>query len=331
MDRSILSRPEYDFLQTNRRLRKNVVLLGLGGSHAYGTNIEGSDVDIRGVATRSAYDICTGYDFEEIVNNETDTTIYSFDKMLRLLAECNPNCIEILGLRKEDYFLMSPVGKQLLLNKSMFLSKNCIHTFGGYATQQLYRLRQKTLDALSPDEYNRHIVKTIEGMKDHLENSWHIPAENISVVPASDGLKISIADLSEVPIDDFYGMCNEIANVIRTYNKNSKRNEHAMAHAKVHKHAMHLLRLYMMAIDILEKKEIITYRENEHDLLMAIRNGEFTDSTTGMMTTDFWDLLSKYETKFNQAKEITTLPDKPDESAIKDFQNDINSWIIIHR
>lgn len=329
MDKSILDRPEYSFLQSDRRLGKSVILLGLGGSYAYGTNIEGSDIDIRGVATRSAYDICTNYDFEEVVNNGTDSTIYSFDKMLRLLSECNPNCIEILGLRNEDYFKVSSVGKQLLLNKEMFLSKNCIHTFGGYATQQLYRLRQKTLDALSPDEYNKHIVKTIEGMKDHLENSWHIPPEKISVASDPDGLKINITDLMNVPADDFYGMCNEIANVIRTYNKNSKRNEHAMAHAKVHKHAMHLLRLHMMAIDILEKKEIITYREKEHDLLMAIRNGEFTDSETGMMTKDFWSLLDEYEVKFNKAKETTTLPEKPDETAIKDFQNEINSWIVV--
>ena len=168
-------------------------------------------------------------------------------------------------------------------------------------------------------------------MKDHLENSWHIPAEKISVKSTPEGLKIDITDLLDVSLEDFYGMSNEIANVIRTYYKNSKRNQQAMTHAKVHKHAMHLLRLYMMAIDILEKHQIITYREVEHDLLMTIRNGGFTDPRSGMMTKDFWDLLEEYEAKFNKAKETTTLPDRPDESVIKDLQYSVNSWIVNHQ
>ena len=41
--------PEYEFLRTNKRLGSRVMLLGLGGSYAYGTNNENSDIDLRGV------------------------------------------------------------------------------------------------------------------------------------------------------------------------------------------------------------------------------------------------------------------------------------------
>ncbi len=47
---------------------------------------------------------------------------------------------------------------------------------------------------------------------------------------------------------------------------------------KLKKHAMHLVRLYHMAFDILERKQIVTYREEDHDLLMVIRNGEYLNS-----------------------------------------------------
>lgn len=40
---------------------------------------------------------------------------------------------------------------------------------------------------------------------------------------------------------------------------------------------MHLIRLYMMCLDILERKEIVTFRAKEHELLMSIRNGEYLD------------------------------------------------------
>lgn len=324
---NILDKKEYKFLETDERLGKRIILLGYGGSHAYGTNIETSDVDIRGVCLRSTENILLGKDFEVVTNNVIDTAIYTFDKMLNLLSECNPNCIEILGLRKQDYFIITDIGQALLDNKDLFISKKCINTFGGYATQQLYRLRQKTLDALTPEEYRDHIIKTINGMKDHLENSWHIPVDRVDIVSTDEGLKINLKEINNVSLDDYYGLQNEISNVIRTYYKNSTRNKKAMEHNKINKHAMHLLRLYMMAIDLLKSGEIITYRTEEHDLLMDIRNGKYSNED-GMMNKDFWNLLSEYEVKFDEAKKTSKLPDNPDYDGIDKFRFKINKFIV---
>ena len=93
-----LNTEDYNFLNTNPYLN-NIILLGMGGSYAYGTNIETSDIDIRGIATNSADEILLGMDFEQVVDVNTDTTIYSFNKMIDLLSKTNPNTIEILGLR----------------------------------------------------------------------------------------------------------------------------------------------------------------------------------------------------------------------------------------
>ena len=48
--KALLSLPEYEFLKTDPNLRQGVCLLGLAGSHAYGTNVPTSDIDIRGIA-----------------------------------------------------------------------------------------------------------------------------------------------------------------------------------------------------------------------------------------------------------------------------------------
>ena len=45
-----LNSTEYSFLRENEHLGKNIILLGLGGSHAYGTNTDLSDLDVRGIA-----------------------------------------------------------------------------------------------------------------------------------------------------------------------------------------------------------------------------------------------------------------------------------------
>lgn len=122
-----LKNSKYNFLRTNPHLGCNIILLGLGGSHAYGTSIEGSDLDIRGIALNSSREILLGQDFGQVSGSEnTDVCVYSFNKMIRLLAECNPNCIEILGLKPEYYLYVSPVGNLLLENKNVF----CLQELG---------------------------------------------------------------------------------------------------------------------------------------------------------------------------------------------------------
>lgn len=58
---------EYNFLRENEHLGKNIILLGFGGSHAYGTNTETSDLDIRGIATNRKEEILSNIRFEQLV------------------------------------------------------------------------------------------------------------------------------------------------------------------------------------------------------------------------------------------------------------------------
>lgn len=43
----------------------------------------------------------------------------------------------------------------------------------------------------------------------------------------------------------------------------------------MNKHAMHLIRLYLLCLDILEKEDIVTYRGDDLPLLMSIRKGDY--------------------------------------------------------
>ena len=90
---------------------------------------------------------------------------------------------------------------------------------------------------------------------------------------------------------------------------------------------MHLLRLYMMCIDILEKGEIITYREKEHDLLMKIRNKEYLNED-GQPTAEFFELIDTYEKRMKYAAENTELPDKPDYKRINEFVMGVNERMV---
>ena len=92
--KALMNTSEYDFLRTNERLGDRIMLLGLGGSYAYGTNNEGSDIDFRGVTLMMPSDLLGLTEFEQYEDDHTDTVIYGFNKLVKLLLECNPNTCE---------------------------------------------------------------------------------------------------------------------------------------------------------------------------------------------------------------------------------------------
>ena len=140
--RALLDTKEYEFLKTNPRLEDRIMLLGLGGSYAYGTNCGTSDIDFRGITLNLPSDLLGLTEFEQYEDLHTDTVVYSFNKIVKLLLECNPNTIEILGLDEKQYLILPPLGRELLENRGMFLSKRAAKSFGGYASAQLRRLAE---------------------------------------------------------------------------------------------------------------------------------------------------------------------------------------------
>lgn len=130
------------FIDNNEHLKNHIGFLCIYGSNAHGTAIEGSDLDIRGFATPSTKDILLCEDFEQVQTPfPDDVVIYSSNKFIRLLSNSNPNVIEWLGLKPEHYLQINDAGKLLLDNKKLFLSRDCIFTFGGYAKSQWRKLR----------------------------------------------------------------------------------------------------------------------------------------------------------------------------------------------
>ena len=336
--KEILKTPEYEFLKTNPHLGDNIILLGLGGSHAYGTNVAGSDIDIRGVALNSKEEILGAANFEQVVNNETDTTVYSLRKITSLLTSCNPNTIELLGLKPEHYLYLSSIGQELLDNKKLFLSKRAVQSFGGYAFSQLRRLDNKAARSVDQEAREQHILNSITA-------ATYVWPDKYGCFKTGEGIKLYLDDseqedmdkeifmdihLTHYPLRDYKNMLTEMKNVIADYDKIGHRNQNAIEKGKLGKHMMHLVRLYLMCIDILEKEEINTYRENDIPFLMEIRNGKFLDQDS-LPIPEFYDLVKDFEVRLSYAAANTSLPDRPDMKAINDFLMDVNERVVLNK
>ena len=328
--KQLVAGPDYEFLRTDPHLKARIMFLTLGGSHAYGTNNETSDVDIRGCAMNNASEIVGLSNFEQFINTETDTTVYSFNKLIGLLLNCNPNTIEMLGCKPEHYIYMTDAGKQMIDNRKMFLSKRAVYSFGGYANQQLNRLEAALArDRLDQAQKEEHIRRSMENSVASFESRYtNFEAGSIKlytdVSKREDMDREIFADihLEHFPARQFNSMMNDLHNVVGTYEKLNHRN-HKKDDAHLNKHACHLVRLYLMCVDILEKEEIVTYREADHDLLMSIRNGEYQNEDHTYKP-EFFELVDSLKTRLDYAKENTSLPAHPDLKRVEEFVMSIN-------
>lgn len=326
----LLCESEYDFLRENEHLKDRIVLLTLGGSYAYGTNIETSDVDIRGCALNSTSDILGMTNFEQVVHTATDTTVYSFNRLISLLVSCNPNTIEMLGCKPEHYFVKTEIGKAMIDNRKMFLSQKAADSFGGYATQQLRRLENALARNRLPQErQEEHMLHAmLSSMKSFQDRYAEFEDGAIRLYVADsereefDSEIFADISLQKFPAREFSSMLNELGNVLTSYGKLNHRN-HKKDDAHLNKHAMHLIRLYLMCLDILEKEDIITYREKDITLLLDIRGGAFMKED-GTYRQEFFDMVADYEKRLRYAKANTNLPPRPNMKRIQEFVMDVN-------
>lgn len=323
----------YDFLSVRPELGNNIVLFGLGGSHAYGTEVETSDLDVRGIATNTRERIYLGQQFEQSVDTQTDTTIYSFDKIVKLFCSCNPNTIELLGLKPEHYLYISDIGKMLLDNRRIFLSMRAINSFGGYANSQLRRLENKASKTASQEREEQFILRSIESAQiDFARRYFDMPADAIRLYidhAVHEGYNKEIfmdVTLEHYPLRDYKDMISEMQSIVKSYKSVGRRNENAIEHNKIAKHMMHLVRLYLMCFDILDKGEVVTYRDKDHDLLMDIRNGKYLDDND-QPTQAFYEMVDDLESDLEFSKLHTDLPEAPCMELVDKLVYQVNEYI----
>jgi len=296
------------FLLKNN-LNNSIGYLTLSGSKAYGTDTPTSDTDIRGFFFSPFTSLIKLFnkDPDVIEDKDSDIVIYSFNKFVELLTACNPNVIEMLGTRNEDCYFVSDTAKYMRDNYDMFLSKRAYHTFNGYAFSQLRRLENALKNGEKKDKFYDSFAMIKNKEKEY--NDILQKSSKFSYIQIDKGLIVD-GSISNVLIVDMIKIFMDMHNIIKNYEKVGHRNN-KKTEDKLHKHMMHLIRLYYMGIDILKYGEINTYR-NERKFLLSIRNGMVNTNAIFAMVKD---LKEEMEDAYKNSK----LPEEADKKHINDW------------
>lgn len=333
--KALMNAAQYDFLRENPRLGNRIMLMGIIGSYGYGTNREGSDVDFRGATLNLPSDLIGLTSFEQFEDRDTDTVIYSFNKLIKLLLNSNPNTLELLGLDDDQYLIKTDIGQELLDNKMLFLSKRAADSFGRYAEAQIRRLDNAvSRGAIPQPQKEQHILNSVRHALEDF-NGKHCGMESQSMrlyidAAHTEGLETEIfidAKLKHYPLRDYNDLMNTLNSVVREYDRVGLRGRGKDAD-HLNKHAMHLIRLFMTGIDILERAEIRTHRpEDDLVLLRSIRYGDYMED--GVLVPEFYEIAADYRARFEEAESGSTLPDEPDVEAIAQFVESVNRRVVM--
>lgn len=131
------------FLRNRNMAEHNVILECLVGSFAYGTNIPGSDKDYRGIFVPDKEYVLGLKNYDQFEQKSPDRVIFTIRKFFKLALAFNPNIVELLWSSEDCIKTCTPLGKKILDNRNIFVSKLAHKTYGGYAMSQLKRLKNK--------------------------------------------------------------------------------------------------------------------------------------------------------------------------------------------
>ena len=216
----VLKRPEYAWINN---YRDRLCFITLGGSYSYGTNVEGSDIDIRGVVLPTVDELIGLNHFEQRIDTETDTTLYEFNKFIKLVSSTNPNVIEMLGANQ--YIIFNDIGEELINMAKDFLSKKCLYSFAGYANSQLRRVENALSHSEVTDEMRvKRTAEVIDVTKVKLaDRTAMFKEDEINVRVDGDKLLWSINCVDRTT-DEIKEAVNTLTDIQRDFTKAGQRN-----------------------------------------------------------------------------------------------------------
>lgn len=110
------------------------------GSQAYGTAVDGSDIDMKGVYAQNPEDLMS-FGYKEQKRVSKDEEYFELRRFVELAKSSNPTVIELLWMPEDCVKYVHPAFQHLINNRDAFLTKACRNSFAGYAIQQIKKAR----------------------------------------------------------------------------------------------------------------------------------------------------------------------------------------------
>jgi uncharacterized protein len=280
------------------------------GSRAYGLAREGSDEDSRGVVVGPPAWYLGFVGGPEQIEHSSDHVWTEVRKFVRLSAQGNPTLLEMMFTDESDHRVVTREGRVLLDARERFLSRRVEGTFAGYALAQLKRIRTHRRWLLSPPSVEP--TRASYGLPERtaIPRDQHGALEALAERGELDEAALPPNFLDVLAREKRYRAARREWEQHRQWQRerNPKRAALEAAHGYDTKHAMHLVRLMRMAIEILGEG-IVRVRRPDREELLAVRDGAWSYD-------ELEARCERLRAEITAAAARTSLPAEPDEQAL---------------
>lgn len=304
---------------------KNIIYLGIHGSHLYGLNREGSDIDLKAIYLPSAKDLVRGQAIKthNHKNDELDIEIEikSLPSFLRSASSCDTNCIDLLHAPEEMCLIKTDLWQDLKAERKSMYAKNMkgiigyIKTHSKKYTNKIDRLNEmkSVLDICCILTNGVHTVADVPLCKRYLTNKY----KYVKVVESnalSDGHQeyLEVCGKKYCLSWDVLKLKTAMEVEINRYGERSNKGADKGIDSKSLSHALRVL---------LQLKEIITTR----DLKFPLKGAEYVKAIKLGEVTDVLEVLDKIDTLYEECMtllEESDLPEDVDISAMEKIVED---------
>lgn len=159
---------------------KDLILFAKTGSHAYGTNIDSSDLDYKGIfiptldsyfglKEQGEYNNASGKTTKN-TSKDIDINLIPIDKFVSRAMKGSSTDLELLFMGIDNYEILTEHGKRLVDNRHLFISKAVRHRFLGYASKKTKEIeKSKQADGSYDTKNFMHVVRLLTTVTEILE------------------------------------------------------------------------------------------------------------------------------------------------------------------
>ena len=299
---------EYEKPVRERRLGM-LDLIAYTGSRSQGLSTSQSDADVRVVTGLTGRDLLTFQDFGTLKMPNGDTVVMSMRHFLTSLRRGSATDFEMLGQRDCDYEYVGPFAKMLMDNVYKVLSVKYADSSYGFVRQHSVNVKRLSIQLQNDGGVDVTHEQLIDAFRAALDKA----EEGVNVRMASNGIdgSVSFAGLGDfgvvvgsegMPAGDLQNALDSVKGITKRYSKMLSGTAE-QTKRRLDKTLCHMLRTLYTAIEVMEGNGLCTCRtDSERDLLMSVKNGEFTDGH-GAIDDAYWRIYDKVLDRFEALRQ----------------------------
>jgi len=269
----------------------------ISGSRLYGTEVETSDIDIRGF-TILPFEYLLGIKDVKCVEFEGDHKIYSLKRYFELILNGDPMTTELLFCPKDKILSCDEIGQRIIgIGLKYALSNKSFSRIMGYSNGEWRKAMAVKLVPEKKKKGENEILNDFWNCYDFLDKEQ----KDLIIKTINDGrpfkLEPSMSGLGQ------------------------KRKAQVEKYGYCTKSAAHSIRLLKQVTELMLSGNI-TFPRPEAKLLRDIRNGELDKKEIEV-------IYNESRSQAEAAREFSTLPDKPDMAQAMEEYSKVVKEIIV--